>query len=750
MKKYRIEEKNGYTLVINEGGPTLGFSPESGVHILEDDGYAFKDLNRNGVLDPYEDWRLPVEERVRDLVSKMDLDSKLGLSLHDGMFTVMSMTPEALEKNPFLKAKLALQGQKPEDLANSDPRLPTDYHKELIYKDGMRFYIMGAIECPEYAAEFNNNFQKMAEGHKMGIPVFFSTNPRAFKDAHSDTADRDVSNWPSNLGLGATFDPAVAKEMAEHISKEYRALGITLELGPQVDLASDPRWSRMSATYGGDEKLNADLGRAVCDGFQTSEGVEGGWGTDSVLAMPKHWPGSTGEGGRESHGDHGKYTVYPGGNLHKHTYPWTEGAFKLEGPTEQCGAVMSCYDALWDVGGDEAETVGASFHKYIIENTLRKEHGFKGFVCTDFWITGARAPGRASRDRVSSWGVQELTPEERALREWEAGVDQCGGTNEIEIMQDAYKLALKKHGENWANRRIDKLAERILTFGFRVGAFENPYADPAYAESFVGRAEARERGMAAHRKSVVLLKNKGVLPVAKSGKVYIADKFSGGIPDRAGNVAPVKSGPAIDPALAETYVTLAGTPEEADCAVVFMDSPKSGDGYDKKEKKFIPISLQYNDYTAHTAREQSIAGDYVDGVKENRSYRGESTRTYNKYDLDNLIAVREKMGDKPVIAVLRCTNPVVPAELEPLCDAVLVIFTGTPDAVVLEAVTGAFEPTGLLPFQMPAGMEAVEAHLEDTPRDIAPYVDSEGHAWDFAYGLNWSGIIDDERVRKYK
>ncbi|MCD7862017.1 MAG: glycoside hydrolase family 3 C-terminal domain-containing protein [Lachnospiraceae bacterium] len=749
-KKWHIEDKGKYILVINEGGATLGYSKKNEISILEDDGYAFKDLNQNGVLDPYEDWRLPVEERVRDLLKQMDLDSKLGLSLHDGMFMVMHMTEEALASNRNLRARVALMGKTAEELAVMDPTEPTDYHKELIEHDEMRCWLMGAIEGPEYAAEFNNKIQEIAEGHKYGIPVYFSTNPRAFQDAHSDTTNRDVSKWPSNLGMGATFDPGVAQHMAELVSQEYRAMGITMELGPQIDLASDPRWNRMNATYGANEKLNADMARAVCDGLQTTVGEADGWGKDSVLAMCKHWPGSTGEGGRESHNESGKYSVYPGGNFEKHIFPWTGGAFQLNGPTGQCGGVMSAYDEIWEVGGEEAEISGASFNKYVVETVLRRQNDFRGFVCTDFWITGNKKKERTTRPQVNAWGYQDVTPEERALKEWESGVDQCGGTNEIEIMRGAYQLAQKKHGPTWADNKINEIASRVLTYGFRVGSFENPYVDKQHAMEFVGNEAFREEGLKAHRKSVVLLKNKGVLPLDKNSKVFVADKGRGGVPDRAGHVDTITVEKPIKENELREFCSQAAAPKEADCAIVFMDTPNSGNGFDRKNREIVPISLQYRPYTALTAREENIAGDYVDGVKENRSYRGKSTITYNEYDLDNLLEVKKQMGDKPVIVVLNCTNSVVPSEFEPYADAVLVTFSGTPNKVVLEALTGAFEPSTLLPFQMPASMEAVEAHMEDTPGDICPYTDSEGHSWDFGYGMNWEGVIADHRVDKYR
>ncbi|MCD8326276.1 MAG: glycoside hydrolase family 3 C-terminal domain-containing protein [Lachnospiraceae bacterium] len=552
--------------------------------------------------------------------------------------------------------------------------------------------------------------------------------------------------------MGTTFDPAIAGQMAQTVSREYRAMGITLELGPQVDLASDPRWNRMSATFGSDPQLNADMARAVCDGLQTTPDAPEsarGWGRHSVLAMTKHWPGSTGEGGRESHKESGKYAVYPGGNFDSHLYPWTAGAFCLDGPTSQCGAVMSCYDSIWEIGGKDANLSGASFNPYIINKLLREKYHFDGFVCTDFWITGNLKKERTTRPQVNAWGYEKVSAPERALREWESGVDQCGGTNEIEVMREAYQLALQKHGPAWAEQRINEIAERILTFGFRVGSFDNPYADPVYAHDFVGNQQFRSLGMDAHRKSIILLKNRNILPLKKGAKVWVAEKYEGGIPDRAGNISPATLTSPLSQEETAGFFTRADNPESADFALVFMDSPKSGDGFDDKTGEYLPISLQYHPYTADTAREENISGNFTDGVKQNRSYRGKTVTTYNEYDLDQLLKVRQQMNGKPVILVLTCANPAVPAEFEPCADAILVGFAGTPNQILLEAVCGCFEPSGLLPFQMPASMETVEAHSEDTPGDMIPYTDEAGHVWDFGFGMNWNGVICDERLKKY-
>lgn len=747
-KKWSKQEKDGFCLITNEGGKVLGISDQGKAAIIEQDGFAFKDLDKSGELEPYKDWRLSPEERAKDLVSRMDLDSKLGLSLHDGMFTIMRMTEETLNSNPFLKAKFALSGKSLEDAGDADPAELTDRYKEQVLKERMRSWLIGAIDGPEYAARFNNNLQTLAESDGFGIPVMISTNPRAFKDAHSDTAQRDVTTFPSNLGMAATFDPSVVEKAAKVTASEYRKMGISMELGPEADIASDPRWSRIGATFGSNPELVADMIRAVCDGYQTSEGSPDGWGDESVVAMVKHWPGSTGEGGRESHSDAGKYAIFPNDRFDDHTYPWTDGAFKLNGPTKQCGSIMSAYDVQWNKGQSGAGQKGGSFNKYIIDGVLREQNDFEGFVCTDFWITGFIKRENASRPFVNAWGLPDNTPAERALAEWESGVDQCGGTNEIDVLKEAYDLAIEKHGKEWADSKADEIAYRVLLPMFRAGIFENPYRDPNEAMNFVGSEDHVKLAEDIFRKSLVLVKNKGLLPLSGK-KVYFAPKYEGGIPDRAGNIPPVVQVEAFDKEKAAEFFPVVSSADEADVAVVLMDSPASGNGFDKAANACIPISLQYNDYTAVNARSESISGDYSEGVKENRSYRGKSTITYNKYDLDVLEETKKQMGDKPVIVIFRCTNPPVPAEFEPLADAVLVTFAGTPDKIVYEILTGKCEPSGLLPYGMPKDMDAVEAHLEDTWNDIESYTDSEGNAWEFGFGLNFGGRIRDERTEKY-
>lgn len=188
-------------------------------------------------------------------------------------------------------------------------------------------------------------------------------------------------------------------------------------------------------------------------------------------------------------------------------------------------------------------------------------------------------------------------------------------------------------------------------------------------------------------------------------------------------------------------------------ALVFIDSPMSYRmGYDAADKAaggngYIPISLQYRPYTATTAREHSLACDSTE-TPADRSYRGKTAHAQNECHLDLVEETRRLMGDKPVIVAISMSNPTVLSEIEPLADAILIGFS-IQNQVFLDFIAGRAEPSGLLPFELPASMEAVERHSEDCPHDIEPYVDADGNACRFGYGLNWSGPIRDARTARY-
>jgi beta-glucosidase len=205
--------------------------------------------------------------------------------------------------------------------------------------------------------------------------------------------------------------------------------------------------------------------------------------------------------------------------------------------------------------------------------------------------------------------------------------------------------------------------------------------------------------------------------------------------------------------IARRYFDVTHDPDAADAALVVIHSPGPTVGYDRADVEaggngYVPISLQYGGYTAAHARATSIAGGDPLETFTNRSYRDKTVTASNVTDLKAVLDARATMNGKPVIVVLNLTNPTVVAELEPGATAILVSF-GVQDQAILDILTGAVEPSGLLPFQMPADMQTVEEQFEDRPHDMRPYVDAAGHAYDFAYGLNWAGVIQDRRTATY-
>jgi beta-glucosidase len=294
---------------------------------------------------------------------------------------------------------------------------------------------------------------------------------------------------------------------------------------------------------------------------------------------------------------------------------------------------------------------------------------------------------------------------------------------------------------------IDTSVLRVLVTKLAIGLFENPYLDPEESQRTVGCLEHCEAGFAAQLKSVVLLKNNGVLPIRQRKQVYIPNRHMDSRMSFFRTPLPPMDLPGADRDGAERFYDWADTPEEADFAIVFIDSPVS-DGY-REETGYRPVTLQYRPYTAHTARSHSIGqGDFRESDHPDRSYRGKSNTPANASDLDLVLNTRKAMGTKPVILVVRMHNPCVLAELETAADAIVVDFGVQQDAV-LTILSGKAEPSGLLPVQLPRDMETVEAHCEDKPFDMEPYVDSLGNVYDFGFGLNWSGVIADERAQRY-
>ena len=716
-----------FHLVQQTKGPALGYNPQSGVTIIYHDNYAFKDLNRNQQLDTYEDWRLTPEQRAHDLAQQITIQQIAGLMLYS-----------------------------PHVVVNDS--LPSPQIVSCLLQDQMRHILVTKVKNAYTAALWHNNLQAIAEAQPFGIPTNNSSDPRNYTEADGEFnagSGGDISQWPREIGLAATFDMDIIRRHAEIASIEYRALGITTTLSPQIDLSTDPRWRRFYGTFSEDADLCTDIARVYTDAFQTTPGSPSGWGNQSVNCMAKHWPGGgTGEAGRDAHYCFGQYGVYPGNNFQQHLLPFTQGALQLDGPTTSASAIMPYYTISYGID-PSGENVANGFSRYIINDLLREKYGFNGVVCTD-WVITADNP-RVETMNGKPWGVEHLSVEERHFQAIYAGCDQFGGNNDPLPILAAYQIWCQRFGKESAEQRFRTSAERLLLNFFRVGVFENPYVDPMRAAEVVGCEEFVEEGYDAQLKSIVMLKNhQQVMPIAKGAKVYFPKRYyPASIPFFGRSTPNIPHYDwQIDTALINQYYQFTDDPNEADFALLYIFTPEGNWGYSEKDVQeggtgYVPISLQYNDYTATQSRSVSIAGGDAKESFSNRSYLGKSDYSYNQQDMLQVIQTKQLMGDKPVILLIQAARPFIPAEIEPYADALLLGF-GIKDQAYLDILCGNAEPYGLLPMQLPKDMLTVENQMEDLPHDMECYIDADGHTYDFAFGMNWSGIIQDARVKKYQ
>jgi beta-glucosidase len=336
-----------------------------------------------------------------------------------------------------------------------------------------------------------------------------------------------------------------------------------------------------------------------------------------------------------------------------------------------------------------------------------------------------------------------------------AGVDQFGGNSDAEPVLAAYQMGLKEHGEEFMRKRFEKSAIRLLKNIFRVGLFENPYLNAEETQATVGKPEFMKAGYDAQLKSVVLLKNQNhILPLTKNKTVLVPKQFTPAGHNFLGMPIEEKLDYPVNMNVIKKYFNVTDDPAQADYALVFINSPSSSGGYSAADVKlggngYVPIPLQYKPYTASDARANSIAGGDPLETFTNRTYKNKTFTAINTSDLSMVTDTYTKMKGKPVIVSVMMNNPTVFGEFEDKANALVVQF-GVQDQALLDILTGATEPSGLLPLQMPADMHTVETQAEDLPLDMKCYKDSQGHEYKFGFGMNWKGVIQDARTAKYK
>ena len=468
----------------------------------------------------------------------MTLEEKVGLMMHPMI-------------NPGKQGELAEMPSFMSPLSTS----------EMVINRHIKHFNIVFAKDAQAVASWYNKLQAMAERTRLGIPVTISSDPRHGSENNPGAGMRmpGFSQWPDPLGLAASRDVDLVERFGDIARQEYRAVGIRCALHPMADLATEPRWARISGTFGEDAELAAKMTTAYIHGFQ-GEAV----GPESVACMVKHFPGGGPQkDGLDPHFAYGKEQVYPGDNFDYHLPPF-EAAF--EAGVEQ---VMPYYGIPMD---QTSENVGMAYNREIVTDLLREKYGFDGVVCSDWMIAETnKAFGFFKILDATAWGVEDLSVPERYAKAIEAGVDQFGG------QYSAHHIIGLVHDGVLPESRIDESVRRLLRVKFELGLFDNPFVDELRVGERIGTPEFQAAGLEAQRKSVVLLRNGDLgegkaLPVTKRLRLYIEN---------------------LDPAIAAEYGDVVDTPEGADLAILRLATPYQPRGIGFLERFFHQGDLDF-------------------------------------------------------------------------------------------------------------------------------------------------------------
>jgi beta-glucosidase len=667
------------------------------------DGHVFKDLDANGRLDPYEDWRLPVDARVRDLLGRMTLEEKAGMLLINTLNAeaggrlsergVEMIQNEKMTRFIFRNAVVENHGPaRPQPAA--DPREGARQGARGAGRGGARGGFAGgprggAPVTPFEAAQFTNLVQELAEGTRLGIPVVFKSNARNHveRDARPGiNVDAGAfSEWPKEPGLAATRDTALIAEFGRIMAREWTAIGLRGMYGYMADLSTEPRWYRVHETFTEDAELASTIIATLVRNIQGPTLGPGG-----VALTLKHFPGHGPQaGGADSHYAFGKNQSIPSGSLAYQLTPFKAAI------AAGVSSIMPTYSI--PVGTKYAPSgVGAAFSKGILTALLRDTLHFRGYLNSDTGIIGERA-----------WGVESLSVDDQIAMAVNAGIDVLSGFDRNEQI-----VALVKSG-TLTEARLDESVRRLLAEQFELGLFEDPYVDAERASYIVGNRAFRMKGEQAQRESIVLLQNTGrLLPLrAQSAAAPVKIYTMGVRPDvvsdaRWGGYA-VTSGD-YDAAKQETRPAV---PAGTDYAIVRIEVSNQGadpalimGGANQNELNFLAFSDMAK------AKSWTVAPS-----------------------LDEIRAVMREVGPEKTVLAINFRQPYVLDEASGVRQAGAIVATfGVRDAALMDVLTGKFRPQGKLPYALAANAQAIVKQASD-----APGYDAADTLFPFGFGLSY-------------
>ena len=695
----------------NENGPDIGVTT---CGVIVRDGLYFKDMDNSGELAPYKDWRLSPEERAKDMVAHLRLDQQAGLVLNTLFNTPVAPTRAeaagADGKPEFGKIykhhdpdEKPIPGPLPGMTMSIDDADVLDKHITAgVYRGDMH------CEAGMVALYHNAGTQMLEyEACKGGVAIPYSlhTNPINI-------------GYPDSLGIGAAVlgdgNADFVYEMADTDRKMMKAEGLHIMYGPQVDVATDPRWPRTNGTYGERTDVTSDITEALIKGYQNGDD---GLNEGSVVLTVKHFPGDApSENGFEPHVPIGQWRIYrTPGSMEKYHLPPFQRAFD-----HKASSIMPDYSRIAADGravpqtyrGEvtSTEAVPSAYSKELLTDLARNKMGFDGYINSDSGITS-----------VQIYGVEDLTVPQRYAKAISAGTDVIGGNTDPENIIKAVEDGLLPKAD------LDRASYNRLLSLFRTKRVDNPYLDPDQADqarqdNFDG---ARKKAYEANQKAVVLVKNHGgVLPLAKEKKVCIVtfkgvdSGFAKMAQAMGAGLGSANADEALRKTLAEAFekkgYTVVATPEEADVLYLHVWPISNGVVFYQFAMPVIEM------------------GEIVTDERETNKSQKKTGKQVTVTTLKNVEKIREladaihARGGK-VVGTCVVNNPWLLDKLEPYCDALTIQYTVSTVALnnalnaQVDVISGDFAPTGKLSLTMvsdPAVIAITEQEIDGVVREI--------------------------------
>lgn len=674
----------------NENGPVIGVTHRDALCV---DGLYFRDINGDGRLSAAGDWRKTPRERAEALAGELSVEEKIGLLFLNSW----KMGIEQEDKKYV--DETGLLDEKPVEKGSSIFATQSTVGTTATVKDwGVRNFILRGNPKPEELADWMNQLNSLAEEGEHFIPVLMVSNSR---NEHGEAifGMNDASGifpaWPGTLGIAAAVKGDsldLIDDFADCIRREWDAVGMKKGYMYMADCMTDPRWQRSYGTFGEDTELICRIFERLIPGIQ---GSSQGPTPEGVAMTVKHFPGGGArENGFDPHYRQGQWNVYQTrDSLRKYHLP----AFQTA-TAQHASSIMPYYakpsreksEDQFDLHDKEIEWIpkGFAFNHYFLQELLRKQMGFQGYINSDSGIIHNMA-----------WGVEDLEECERVALAINAGIDMISGSYDLEEAREAFRRGAEGYYDGQkhpvpegytaeditlSEETITRAVERTLTEKFCLGLFENPYRDPQKAKEAAAEPRDWENAMDVHRKSVVLLKNEDVLPLTReklAGRKVYARCFAAKT-----EKAEKDTEKLLELLKEEKEIVLTREYKEADYALLFA-APSSGE-YFSATKGYLELDICEN--------------KTVCDVDEDGCPTGTTHKETTLAELEELIriagAVHENGGR--VIANINFTLAWEPGNVEKQADALLGGFDTFPSAV-LDVILGRFSPVGRLPVTLP-------------------------------------------------